>query len=87
MQDDIPKIGTFTIFDKIILLAYIYAAVGTFLSVYSYSVCHNQNLEFSKSDYIARYLGPASYVVVFTIVVLDLYQTYSAVATFLGLST
>ena len=82
--DDIPKIGTFTIFDKIILLAYIYAAVGTFFSIYSYSVCHNQNLEFSKLDYFARYLGPASYLVVFSIVVLDLYKTYIAAATFLG---
>jgi hypothetical protein len=83
--DDIPKIGTFTIFDTIILLAYIYAALGTLLSIYSYSKYEDQALEFSNIDYYARYLGPISYIVVLGFIVLILYNKYVGVASYLGL--
>ena len=83
--DDIPKIGTFTIFDTIILLAYIYAALGTLLSIYSYSKYEDQALEFSNIDYYARYLGPISYIVVIGFIVLILYNKYVGVASYLGL--
>ena len=83
--DDIPKIGTFTIFDTIILLAYIYAALGTLLSIYSYSKYEDQALEFSNIDYYARYLGPISYIVTIGFIVLILYNKYVGVASYLGL--
>ena len=83
--DDIPKTGTFTIFDTIILLAYIYAALGTLLSIYSYSKYEDQALEFSNIDYYARYLGPISYIVVIGFIVLILYNKYVGVASYLGL--
>ena len=70
--DDIPKVGTFTIFDSIILLAYIYAALGTLLSIYSYSKYETQSLEFSNVDYLARYIGPLSYLVILLFIVLIL---------------
>ena len=83
--DDIPKIGTFTIFDVIILLAYIYAALGTLLSIYSYSKYEDQALEFSNIDYYARYLGPISYIVVLGFIVLILYNKYVGAASYMGL--
>jgi len=83
--NDIPKVGTFTIFDTIILLAYIYAAMGTLLSIYSYSKYEDQALEFSDIDYYARYIGPISYFVVLSFIVLTLYNKYISVASYLGL--
>ena len=83
--DDIPKVGTFTIFDSIILLAYIYAALGTLLSIYSYSKYETQSSEFSNVDHLARYIGPLSYLVILLFIVLILYNKYIALGTYVGL--
>ena len=64
VDEDLPKLGYTTILDKIILCAYIFAALSTLLTVYSHKYCKKFKTEFSKVDIQSRFLGPISYLLI-----------------------
>jgi|ETNmetMinimDraft_35_1059890.scaffolds.fasta_scaffold37820_1 hypothetical protein len=82
--DDIPKIDNLTVFDSTILLAYLYAALSTLISIYSFQHFNKTSMAFSNLDRYSRFLGPLSFVVFVLVIFIYIFNKYSIAAS-LGL--
>ena len=82
--DDIPKIEKLTVFDSTILLAYLYAALSTMISIYSFQHFNKTSIAFSNLDRYARFIGPLSFVVFVLVIFIYIFNKYSIAAS-LGL--
>ena len=82
--DDIPKIDKLTVFDSTILLAYLYAALSSMISIFSFQHFNKTSIAFSNLDLYARFIGPLSFVVFVLVIFIYIFNKYSIAAS-LGL--
>jgi len=82
--DDIPKIDNLTIFDSTILLAYLYAALSSMISIFSFQHFNKTSIAFSNLDLYARFIGPLSFVVFVLVIFIYIFNKYYIAAS-LGL--
>lgn len=66
---DLPKVSDITVLDTFILIAYLFAGLSTFVSVYSYFDYRNDKLvgDFNRLDKTMRYAAPICYFLLTTV--------------------
>lgn len=72
---DLPKIGSITVMDTFILIAYLFAGLSTFISVYSYFDYRRDKLksDFNTLDLKMRYIAPIGYAIAVSSICLIVY--------------
>ena len=62
IDEDLPKLSYLTIIDYVILLAYIFATIPSFLSIYSFQNWSAKKTNWKYLDKKSRIFGPLTFV-------------------------